>query len=778
MNMVAVTFIWTLGILLYPGSFGDKEIEHQTDLCKHTLSCSDCIKSHPSCVWCSAKNFTEGGESEGSRCATRLELLQRGCDEEHVIEPKGLVLFLKDEPLSDNADEDTVTQLAPQKVSVKLRLGEKRTFQVRFKRAEGYPIDLYYLMDLSYSMKDDLENVKKLGSDIQEVLHKVTKSVRIGFGSFVDKTVLPFVNTMKWQMQNPCPSRTERCQPPFSYRHVLSLTSNLTLFQQRVSAENISGNLDTPEGGFDAILQAAVCTDHIGWRNVTRLLVFASDDVFHMAGDGKLAGIYIPTDGRCHLNDNGEYHHSNMFDYPSVGHLSQVLTAANIQPIFAVTSNVLSTYQGLSELIPKSAVGELKADSSNVVNLISQAYNNLSSTVNLEHVNLPKGIHISYSSNCPDTTKKGQPYGLCSGVKINQMVDFNVTLWMDEKICQDGVQSFKLRVLGFSEEINVDVEPVCHCDCKDGEAFSDYCTGGSGNYSCGICSCKDGYKGKHCECNQNRPDSNEGCKNGSLTCNGRGKCECGRCACNKHVRGLFCECDDASCERYEGQLCGGLTRGVCSCGTCKCAPIYTGTACGCSLDNSTCMTPDGICSGHGKCECNKCVCDKGYFNRLCSDCPGCQTPCQKYSTCVECKAFSTGPLKENCSLYCTHVNVTMLKATEWNRKDKDGLCQEKGEGGSVITFHTMEDGDLVHIIVKEKQEFQDHTQQLILGLVLGIVFFGLLVILLYRVTVEVYDRKEYGRFMKARSQEQWNDAQNPLYKSATTTVVNPNFNQE
>ncbi|XP_069828281.1 integrin beta-7 isoform X4 [Dendropsophus ebraccatus] len=777
--MVAVIFMWTLGLILYPGLYGNKETgEHQTDICKHTLSCSECIQSHPSCVWCSAKDFTQGGESEGSRCATRLELLQRGCDAEHLIDPKGLVQFLKDEPLSDNADEDTVTQLAPQKVYLKLRPGEKRTFSVRFKRAEGYPIDLYYLMDLSYSMKDDLENVKKLGSDIQKVLHKVTKSVRIGFGSFVDKTVLPYVNTVKWHMQNPCPSRTERCQPPFSYRHVLSLTSNLTLFQQRVSAENISGNLDTPEGGFDAILQAAVCTDHIGWRNVTRLLVFASDDVFHMAGDGKLGGIYMPTDGRCHLNENGEYYHSNMFDYPSVGHLSQILTAANIQPIFAVTSNVLPTYQTLSELIPKSAVGELKKDSSNVVNLISQAYNNLSSTVNLEHVNLPKGIHISYDSHCPDSTKEGQPHGLCSGVKINQTAEFNVTLRMDEKNCQGGLQSFKLRVLGFNEEINVDIEPICQCDCMDEEVFSSHCSGHVGNYTCGICSCMDGYKGKHCECRQNIQDSNEGCIiNGSLTCNGRGKCECGRCACNKNVRGLYCECDDASCERFEGQLCGGMNRGVCSCGACKCNSNYTGSACGCSLDTSTCITPDGICSGHGKCECNKCVCNKGYFNKLCSDCPGCQTPCQKYSACVECEAFASGLLKENCTLKCAHVNVTMLKASDWNGKDKDGWCQEKGED-SLLVFHVTEDGDLVHILVKEKQEVQDNIQKLILGLVLGIVLLGLLLIVLYRATVEVYDRQEYHRFMKARRQEQWNEDQNPLYKSATTTVINPHFSQD
>ncbi|XP_066440322.1 integrin beta-7 [Eleutherodactylus coqui] len=635
-------------------------------------------------------------------------------------------------------------------------------------------------MDLSFSMQDDLENVKKLGSDIQEMLHKVTKSVRIGFGSFVDKVLLPYVNTLRRQLQNPCPveAKAERCQPPFSYRHVLSLTSNLTLFQQRVSAENISGNLDSPEGGFDAILQAAVCTDHIGWRNVTRLLVFATDDVFHMAGDGKLAGIYMPTDGRCHLNENGEYYYSHMFDYPSVGHISQVLTAANIQPIFAVTSNVLSTYQELSELIPKSAVGELKKDSSNVVNLISQAYNNLSSTVNLEHMNLPKGIHISYDSHCPNSTKEGTQVGFCSGVKINEMVDFNVTLWMDKKTCQDGLQNFKLRVLGFNEEINVDIEPVCHCDCKDEEAFSSYCSGDNGNYSCGICSCVDGYKGKHCECHQNIYDSNEGCMNGSKMCNGHGKCECGRCACNENVHGQFCECDDANCERYEGQLCGGPTRGVCFCDTCKCTPNYTGSACGCSLDTSACMTPDGICSRHGKCECNKCVCEKGYFNKLCSECSGCQTPlCQKYSACAECKAFTTGLLKENCTLHCRRVNVTMVKASEWSQKEKAGLCQEKRED-SLITFHVTEDRDLVHILVKEKQDIQDHTHQLILGLVSGIVLFGLLIIILYRVIVEMYDRQEYRRFQKARCQEQWNDAQNPLYKSATTTVVNPNFIQE
>lgn len=51
----------------------------------------------------------------------------------------------------------------------------------------------------------------------------------------------------------------------------------------------------------------------IGWRNVTRLLVFTSDDTFHTAGDGRLGGIYLPSDGRCHLGSDGFYAKSHVY---------------------------------------------------------------------------------------------------------------------------------------------------------------------------------------------------------------------------------------------------------------------------------------------------------------------------------------------------------------------------------------------------------------------------------------------------------------------------------
>lgn len=75
----------------------------------------------------------------------------------------------------------------------------------------------------------------------------------------MDKTVLPFTNTNKEKLKVPCPKKSVRCQPPFGYRHIVSLTNDFDTFNREVAKQNISGNLDTPEGGLDAIMQAAMC---------------------------------------------------------------------------------------------------------------------------------------------------------------------------------------------------------------------------------------------------------------------------------------------------------------------------------------------------------------------------------------------------------------------------------------------------------------------------------------------------------------------------------------
>lgn len=69
---------------------------------------------------------------------------------------------------------------------------------------------------------------------------------------------MPYISTTPARLINPC-SNNENCTSPFSYKNVLKLTSNGEKFNDLVSKQQISGNLDSPEGGFDAIMQVAVC---------------------------------------------------------------------------------------------------------------------------------------------------------------------------------------------------------------------------------------------------------------------------------------------------------------------------------------------------------------------------------------------------------------------------------------------------------------------------------------------------------------------------------------
>lgn len=49
------------------------------------------------------------------------------------------------------------------------------------------------------------------------------------------------------------------CLPTFGYKHMLSLTSDTDKFNQIIARQRVSANIDLPECGFDAIMQAAVC---------------------------------------------------------------------------------------------------------------------------------------------------------------------------------------------------------------------------------------------------------------------------------------------------------------------------------------------------------------------------------------------------------------------------------------------------------------------------------------------------------------------------------------
>lgn len=84
------------------------------------------------------------------------------------------------------------------------QLGNEETIQINVRQTEDYPVDLYYLMDLSASMNDDLLAIKGLGSTLSKEMSKLTSNFQLGFGSFVEKPVSPFINIVAEDIQNPC----------------------------------------------------------------------------------------------------------------------------------------------------------------------------------------------------------------------------------------------------------------------------------------------------------------------------------------------------------------------------------------------------------------------------------------------------------------------------------------------------------------------------------------------------------------------------------------------
>uniref|UniRef100_A0A3P9LZ69 Integrin beta n=1 Tax=Oryzias latipes TaxID=8090 RepID=A0A3P9LZ69_ORYLA len=759
-------------------------------------SCGECIQVSETCGWCTDENFLTVGEPKSARCDDLESLKKRNCKVSQIENPRGKIVVDQDNPVTIRKKDEKVklediTQIQPQKVTVTLRTGEPQTINLKFRRADDYPIDLYYLMDLSYSMKDDLENVKNLGTELMREMAKITSDFKIGFGSFVEKTVMPYVSTTPLRMMNPCLGN-HNCTSPFSYKNVLSLTKDGKKFNNLVSQQQISGNLDSPEGGFDAIMQVAVCEKIIGWRNVTRLLVFSTDAGFHFAGDGKLGGIVLPNDGQCHLEGN-MYTMSHYYDYPSIAHLVQKLNDHNIQTIFAVTEEFQPVYKELKNLIPKSAVGTLSSNSSNVIKLILDAYNSLSSEVTLEHGKLPDGVSIQYKSFCKNgVTQTGEDGRRCFNISIGDEVNFHISIESQKCLSKDEI--IKIKPLGFNEELVINLKFICDCQCSSGgEANSKKCFDGNGTFECGACKCNEGRIGRVCECSKDEvrtEDLDANCRkdNGTDICSNNGDCVCGTCECKKRENpaevysGKYCECDNFNCDRSNNKLCGG--NGRCECRKCICDANYTGSACDCSLDTTPCLAKNRqICNGRGECKCGRCSCTGSKFQGpTCELCPTCPGVCAEHKDCVQCRAFQSGDKKETCEKECSNFNMIKVKDRDKLPQPTDQSfplthCKERDANDCWFYFTFSVRNDTNEVVVVEQLECPAGPDiiPIVAGVVAGIVMIGLALLLIWKLLMIIHDRREFAKFEKEKLNAKWDTGENPIYKSAVTTVVNPKY---
>lgn len=82
------------------------------------------------------------------------------------------------------------TQVAPQAMFMRLRAGEEMSFNMDVFQPLESPVDLYILMDFSYSMSDDLDNLKSMGQNLGESReHRVPCQ---------DKTLISFLLLLCW----------------------------------------------------------------------------------------------------------------------------------------------------------------------------------------------------------------------------------------------------------------------------------------------------------------------------------------------------------------------------------------------------------------------------------------------------------------------------------------------------------------------------------------------------------------------------------------------------
>ncbi|XP_067216749.1 integrin beta-nu isoform X2 [Linepithema humile] len=640
-------------------------------------------------------------------------------------------------------------------------------------------------MDLTWSMKDDKETLVGLGWKLANTLGTFTTNFRLGFGSYADKPLMPYI--FPGHEKNPCKSEHAVCTSLYSFWHHLELTDNIPRFIHEVNYSSVTGNVDNLEGGLDGVVQAIACEQQVGWAHQARkLMLVATDGLLHFAGEGKLGGAVDRQDFQCHIDERGRYSMAKKYDYPSLAEVSRLLREHKVNLIFAVTEDRRREYEPIADLLMEQArVATLTRNSSNILEIIESAYHEIVSKVVLRD-NSTGPLHLKYLSTCGGKTSVESDTSECDGIQEGQVYEFKIVVSVDE--CPRNESLWKQTVViddalaSEASEVQIEVELLCGCDCKNVKSL--YCEHGVNE--CGICKCDFGWSGETCNCDESSPTENRLLcipVNNTEVCSNRGECICGTCNCDKGYYGHFCEC--SPCDKSDGIECGG--RGTCDCGVCNCLDGWEGNSCQCRSGNKLCITPGtkDVCAGHGYCDCGHCRCNETAADGL-------------YYRGTYCESSASAGGSGLCILYNTCVNVTV----EYPEKAEE-LCQTNTTFYKTVRVDTVDIGNQHYCFVRMVQdktictipyifEFQsDNTVLLRIAdkicntpihvafipsvLCGAVLLLGIISLLIWKCWTSIKDRREYAKFEQEQKRTIYALDENPLFRPAITRFRVPSM---
>ncbi|CAH0726453.1 unnamed protein product, partial [Brenthis ino] len=733
--------------------------------CVNIKTCGECIGfASDECIWCAADAH------DGDRCQSGSSNLNNitWCNGK-IYSSKVTYEIKQDKNFTKGENGEDVVQFKPQLIKVKARPGVPVDIIMSYKPAKDYPLDIYYLIDYSRTMLEQVETLKEQGKSIYEGLLHLTNNVRLGFGSFVEKPSLPFVDV--------------NMQTSYSFKNHLSLTENKTEFAKALNDKPSGVNYDAPEAGFDALMQVMACRKELNWReNARRIIVLSTDSTYHSAGDGKYVGAFIQHDMKCHLVNN-MYTEDLKFDYPSVSQINKIATENNFMIIFAAVPNVTDHYKALEKNIQGSKYVPLEA-SPKLLEMIKEEYLSLIRNMQLEYT-MPDFMQLTFD---PDCNKPGN----CV-LQHDQHIDIKGTL-MINSCPPDNMFTYLVKVgprlLG--EKLSISVEVDCQCDCEKpgkGEQNSNKCSLG-GTYQCGVCKCNDDRHGDVCQCEGSKSDikDSDKCKENEgavYLCSGHGKCSCGICTCYKDFSGQFCEYDDKACLTSDGNICYG--NGICKFGKCQCDAQWLPDYCMCPVDKEKgCIAPQSheVCSGNGECVCGKCVCNSRNSTHgkcsgmFCDDCEEVAKRCKELEDYAYCN-LNNKKIECDEKYNLSDAIVTIVNKTEINSPEyfeANMWCKKIVEDGKAFIFkYHYPNLSTLRLIIQSDLETPPVANILIAaGSVIGaVLLIGIITVIVWKILVDLHDKREYTKFLEQSEAAGFDTTLNPFYEPPSINFTNP-----